>query len=335
MATASAKPRKPRAKPHDRRKHLGGSDAAAVLGLSPWTTPVQLWMEKTGRAPERKTDPMRERVLKRGKKLEPIVLAMVVDKLRERGVDVELVARNRRYSDPTYPFLNVEIDFELVITGVLTINGEDIRFDHEEVNGDCKTVTGFARKKWGDEDTEDVPIEYAAQFMTGLGVTGRDYCLVAALIGLDDVAIYWVKRDDETLAAMWPKLVDFWHDHVLADVAPDPLKYSDITALFPLDNGRTVEATPEVAEAAREHRRIGLEIDALKARRDMLQLQVGEYMADFKTLAIEGRPVYTLASYDDTSIDTTALRRDHPDWAALYARGGTVRALRPNKNFRG
>ena len=335
MTTSTKPARKPRAKKHDRRLHLGGSDAAAVMGLSPWTTPIQLWLEKTGRAPERKPDPMRERILKRGKKLEPIVLAMVVDKLRERGVEVAIVAKNGRYADENYPWLSVEIDFELLITGVLTINGEDVRFDQHLVNGDCKTVTGFARKKWGEEDTEDVPIEYAAQFMTGLGVTGRDYCLVAALIGLDDVAIYWVKRDDVTLEAMWPKLVDFWEQHVLTGVAPDPLKYADITALYPVDNGRTVEATPEVAEAARAHRRLGREIEALKAQRDMHQLQLGEYLADFKTLTVEGRVAYTLSSYEDTSIDTGALRRDHPDIAALYERRGTVRALRPNKNFRG
>lgn len=335
MTSTNKRVRKPRAKPHDRRRHLGGSDAAAVMGLSPWATPVQLWMEKTGRAPERKPDPMRERILARGKKLEPIVLAMVVDKLRERGVDVEIVGKNQRYSDENFPWLSVEIDFELVISGVLTINGEDVRFDKHLINGDCKTVTGFARKKWGAEDTEDVPIEYAAQFMTGLGVTGREFCLVAALIGLDDVAIYWVKRDEVTLAAMWPKLVEFWEEHVLADVAPDPLKYADITALYPTDNGLTVEATPEVAEAARAHRRIGREIEALKAQRDMLQLQLGEYLADFKTLTVDGRPAYTLSSWTDRSIDTDALRRAHPSIAALFERNGTVRALRPNKNFRG
>ena len=335
MTTTTKTARKPRAKKHDRRKMLGGSDAAAVMGLSPWATPVQLWMEKTGRAPERKPDPIRERILNRGKKLEPIVLAMVVDKLRERGVEVEIVAKNRRYADVSYPWLSVEIDFELALTGTLTINGEDVRFDEHLVNGDCKTVTGFARKKWGDEDTEDVPIEYAAQFMAGLGVTGREFCLVAALIGLDDVAIYWLKRDEVTLNGMWPKLVDFWEQHVLADVPPDPLKYSDITALYPVDNGRTVEATPEVAEAARAHRQIGLQIKRLEAQREMHQLALGEYLADFKTLTIDGRPAYTLASFESRAIDTAALRRQHPSIAALYERRDMVRALRPNTNFRG
>jgi hypothetical protein len=75
-------------------------------------------------------------------------------------------------------------------------------------------VTGFARKKWGEVDTEDVPIEYAAQFMHGLMVTGRRMCLVAALRSFDDVDLYWTLRDDETIAGMREKLVDFWLDHV-------------------------------------------------------------------------------------------------------------------------
>lgn len=32
---------------HDRRRYIGGSDVAAVLGISPWRTPLQLWEAKT------------------------------------------------------------------------------------------------------------------------------------------------------------------------------------------------------------------------------------------------------------------------------------------------
>lgn len=32
----------------NRMKYIGGSDASAVIGLNPWKTNVQLWMEKTG-----------------------------------------------------------------------------------------------------------------------------------------------------------------------------------------------------------------------------------------------------------------------------------------------
>ena len=56
---------KPRAKRHDRRRFLGASEIAAVLGISPWMSPVELWQAKTGRTKPRKADPIREGILRR------------------------------------------------------------------------------------------------------------------------------------------------------------------------------------------------------------------------------------------------------------------------------
>lgn len=301
----------------DRRLYLGGSDAAAVMGLSPWHTPVDVWRIKTGRAAPQAADPTRQRMLDRGKRLEPVVLDMVLDKLRERGHEVELVARNQRYRDPEHAFLSVEIDFEL-------------RLDGELVNGDVKTVTGFARKKWGEEDTDEVPIEYAAQFMMGLMVTPgqRRRCLVAALIGLDDVAIYWVRRDDETIEGMREQLVDFWVNHVQADTPPDPIRYSDIKALYPKDNGRTCEATPEIAAKVAELRALGQTMNSYRERYEALQLDITEYLGDFTRLTVNGREVCTFKAQHDSSLDVKALRRQHPQLCALFERGTPQRVLR-------
>jgi hypothetical protein len=190
----------------DRSKFLGGSDAAAVLGLSPWETPVELWQAKTGRKPKSmNVDPAAEKRYSRGHRLEPFIREMAIDKLTSMGLQVELVACNERYVDVEHRFLSCEIDFELRLTGALVINGREFELAGEHINADAKSVTGFARKKWGEVDTEDVPIEYAAQFMHGLMVTGRRLCLVAALRSFDDVDIFWTIRDDETIAAMRPE----------------------------------------------------------------------------------------------------------------------------------
>ncbi|MGN6526779.1 MAG: YqaJ viral recombinase family protein [Burkholderiaceae bacterium] len=330
----------PRARParrprHDRRRALGGSEIAAVMGISPWQTPVDLWREKTGRAGPPKVDPIGDAIKRRGQKLEPYVRAMAIDKVQQLGLDVELVAKNARYFDPELPWLTSEIDFELRVSGVAEISGMDVRFEDELITADCKTATGFARRAWGDEGTDAVPIYYAAQFMQGLGITGRRWCLCAALIGLDDVALYWIPRDEVTIPAMRERAVDFWENHVLADVPPDPIKYADIRELYPQDNGRTVEATSEVAEAARELRRLGLEMDRLDARREQLKLQVAEYLGDYRTLAIEGRPAYTMASFETSKVNVAAMRRQHPGLVELFTERGTARALQPNRGFRG
>ena len=93
-----------RTKEPDRRTFLGGTDAPAVLGVSPWMTAVDLWRLKTGRVkPE--PDPERDRRLERGKRLEPFICEMVVDKLRDQGHEVKVLARNeaQRLGIPTVP----------------------------------------------------------------------------------------------------------------------------------------------------------------------------------------------------------------------------------------
>lgn len=315
--------------PHpDRSKFLGGSDIAAVIGLSPWLTPVELWMQKTGRTPREEPTAARKKMFARGHKLEPFIRDMVIDKLRDMGLTVQLVAINQRYADKDHPFLACEIDFELLLTGEIEIGGQLHVLKNEHINADAKSVSSFARKKWGEEDTEDVPIEYAAQFMHGLGITGRGRCLVAALRSFDDVDIYWTNRDDETITAMREKAVMFWNDCVLADVAPDPFTFSDIKLLFPLDNGQATDATPEIAEKVSQLRDVKARIKVLEDQETALTFEVGEFISPNAILKFGGKEIATWKAQATTRLDQKLLKQEMPDIAAQYSNTTTSRVLR-------
>lgn len=317
--------------PVDRSKFLGASDAAAVMGLSPWTTPVELWLEKTGRKPPERVPAIRQRMFDRGHKLEPIIVEMAVDKLTLMGFDVELVACNKRYADPDFPFLSCEIDFELRLSGTVYIGETEHVFSNELVNADAKSVTGFARKKWGlEENTEDVPIEYAAQFMDGLMITPghRRYCLVAALRSFDDVDIYWTLRDDETIAAMRAKMVKFWLEHVVADVPPDPTVFTDVKALFPLDNGLAIEATDDIAQKVELLRHARGQHADLTEVIDQLCFTIGDYISPMSRLTYKGRDIATWKGQSDRRIEVDRLKEEQPDIASAYTRTKIIRVLR-------
>lgn len=322
--------------PNKRQGFIGGSDAAAVLGLSPWATPLELWSEKTGRKEPEPYDRKRERMFARGKKLEPFITEMVVDKLvEEMGLQVELLAVNQHYTDLEHGWMRCEIDFELRVSGSVWIGETEVIFDNEVINADAKSVSGFARKKWGEEDTEDVPIEYASQFMFGLMVTGRRYCLVAALRSFDDVDVYWTVRDEEVIAAMRPRVCEFWFNHVVADVPPDPLNFSDIKYLFATDNGQAREATPEIAEKVAQYdaakRAAKLHQDAA----EILQFELGEFISPFAKLTYEGQDLLTLKGQEDTRLDQKALEQAHPALVAEFKRTKTVRVMRICKPKKG
>lgn len=314
---------------HDRTKFLGGSDAAVVFGVSPYKTPIELWQEKRGVVVEETPDAAQRKRFARGHKLEPFIRDMVIDRLIEQGLTVEVLAINKRYQDTEHPFLACEIDFELLVTGSITVGESVFNLKNEHINADAKSVSGFARKKWGEADTEDVPIEYAAQFMHGLMVTGRRICLVAALRSFDDVDIFWTLRDDETIAAMREKEVSFWLDCVIGGQRPDVFKYSDMAALFPLDNGQAIVATPDIEAKVNAMKAVTAQIKTLKEREESLKLDIVEFISPNARLTdAQGKDIASWKGQSAARLDATAIKEQAPDVYAKFLKFGTSRVLR-------
>ncbi len=218
----------------DRTKFLGGSDIAAILGISPWKTAVDLWMDKI--QPRRAGPEANLQAKRRGHRLEPYIVDMIRE---EHGL--EIVARNERYIDATVPYFAAEIDAETA-----------------DENLEIKTVHPFKSKEWGELDTDQLPLHYVAQAQWGLGIRGRERCRVFALIG-DDLRSYMVERDDVTIEAMREQASLFWTKYVLGKVRP-PLDFADsktlesLRRLYPGTDGSTIEAN-----AMHEHWRAVLE----------------------------------------------------------------------------
>lgn len=207
---------------HDRSKFLGGSDIAAILGISPWKTAIDLWLDKT--AP-RVEDGRNHAAKRRGTRLEPYIVDMIRE---EHGLNI--VARNERYIDADVPYFAAEIDAETT-----------------DENIEIKTVHPFKSKEWGELQTDQLPLHYVAQVQWGLGVRRKERARVFALIG-DDLRPYVVERDDETIESLREKAVEFWTRYVLAKLRP-PMDYADsktldtLRRLYPGTDGSTIEAT--------------------------------------------------------------------------------------------
>lgn len=242
----------------DRSKFLGGSDAPAVLGVSPWKTRYQLWLSKIAQAATEPLDPAREKLFARGKRFEPLVIDMLCE---EKGIaSVPRTARNVRHQDIEHDFLSCEIDAELQLDGRI-------------VNAEIKTVSTFAASDWGEPGTDEIPLHVAVQTLHGLMVTGRERSIIAALIGGDDLRIYEVRRDEELITKIRTQEVAFWNDHVLAGVAPDPVTAEDLKIRYPKDSGPAIEASEEIAHAVvalshmkQEHKRNEKQITEVENR---------------------------------------------------------------------
>lgn len=289
----------------DRRKFIGGSDIGAILGLSPWKTALDVWNDKV--QPPKPADPARERFFTRGKRLEPIIVDMMRDEL---GLDI--VERNRRYIDPEHAFMACEVDAE-------TASGENV---------EIKTVHPFLAKKWGEEDTDQIPDVYTAQALHGLMVTGRRLCRFGVLIGADDLRTYLVERNDEAIALMRAREVQFWH-LVETMTPPPPTTLGDVESMFPNDSGRTVEVTDQsVIDAIFHLRNIKDQLKDLDARKDAAELTIKQAMGDVTVLTIGGKKACSWKTQTANRVSVKALQEQMPDIAQRFTFPSSTRVFR-------
>lgn len=314
----------------DRSTYLGSSDAAAILGVSKWATPLDAYRRKVMPESVDEHDAAKLKIFRRGHLLEPVIRQMAVE---DYGLD--LVESNARHADPEFDWMRAEIDFETRDP------------DGSIVNNDCKAVSPFVADQWGEEGTDEIPIDYHAQFQFGMMVTGRARCDVWALFGSDKLVKYVVHRDDEAIAGLRSRCVQFWTEHVLTRVPPAPVSLEDIEFVMRRLQGRRVLANPDALEAVANYRNCKASIKAFEEAAEEHRIAIlealwkgaeeqdGKPIADGEDAALIDpqtlKPIITWKVQEASRIDATALREHAPLVAASYTKTTTSRVLRLSK----
>lgn len=172
----------------ERRKGVGGSDIAAVLGIHPYMSAFELYLEKRGELPPK--DLSDNQAVHFGNVLEDTVAQ---EYTRRTGRKVARV--NRILQHPKYPWVLANIDRRVV--------GEKRVLE-------CKTADRFTAHQWGEEGTDTVPDHYFTQVQWYMGVTGAEIADLAVLIGGNQFTTYTLERDDELIEIMLDRADGFW-----------------------------------------------------------------------------------------------------------------------------
>ena len=306
------------------RPYLGGSDAAAVVGLSPWKTPIALWQEKVAALAGQSQIETDKPVLARGRRWEPVAREMLLDALAEREISVTLANVNQRYSEAEHDWMRAEIDAELLLAG------ETLPW-----NCELKTVGPFAaRKEWGDEETDQIPTHYAAQAQWGMMVTGRKVCVVGALFGADRLRPYIIERDDEVIAWLKDEAVRFWNEHVLINVAPAPATVSDLSLLYPREREAALVADPYLTQQVLRLRALEAKIKACEREYEEIEFDIKQAMGDQSHLIVgrESREAISWKVEPRDVLDQAGLKAAHKALVKEFTRKAEPRVFRL-KNF--
>lgn len=290
----------------DRQTYIGSSDTAAILGISPWKTPLDVYLDKVQPRVEI-TDPDKLRVLNRGKRMEPYVIDLLAE---ETGL--EIVRRGERYIDTEYNFLAAEIDAEAA-------SGENI---------EIKTVSPFKAKEWGEQQSDEIPVHYAAQAMHALMITGRALCVFGVLIGADDFRIYRIERDDVTIAAIRAKEIAFWK-RVQDRNPPEPSTVSDVFRLFGThDSGAAIAANDAIQADVLAMKSLKADAKSLEGLIAMREERIKLYMGDAAILTMNGTPSITWKEQQSKRFDQAAFKADHPDLFEKFTKVAASRVFR-------
>ncbi|MEH2922386.1 YqaJ viral recombinase family protein [Samsonia erythrinae] len=289
----------------DRSKYLGGSDVAAILGISPWRTPLEVYLDKV-QPRVKPIDPAKQKVFTRGQRMEPYVIDLLAE---ETGLDI--VHRGNRYIHPDYGFIAAEIDAEAA-------SGENI---------EIKTVSPFKAKEWGEVQTDAIPVHYTAQAMHGMMVTGKDVCVFGVLIGGDDFRIYRVERDQETIDAILAREIEFW-DRVTNLNPPPASTVSDIISMFESDAGTSIEADGKVIQLYNDLRALKKQEKDAKSEIDVIEEKLKLFMQDNAILSVDGKPIATWKTQSSSRFDQTAFKEAHPGLYDKFKKSSTSRVFR-------
>lgn len=236
---------------------IGGSDAAAVLGLNPWKSAYTLWAEKSGLVLEPNLDEIEH--IEWGKVLEEPIAKRYVRETSRTLID------HGRYAiqiHDLHPFMHCTIDRE-----IMPINGNG--------PGDLsvKNAGEFQRCHW----EEEPPLHYQAQLQHELAVTGMQWGSFAALIGGNKFRWMDMPRNDKFLRFLIEKEEEFW-DRVMRG-EPPPTDASDSTRevllrLYPRDTGASKALPFEAADWLERRRKLKEDEKGTKAALQEVENQI-------------------------------------------------------------
>jgi putative phage-type endonuclease len=290
-----------------RQTGIGGSDAAAILGVSPWTSRYALWADKAATTVKvgKETAAMAF-----GTRMEPVIREAFAEQ-----TGLRVVTDDNHYRHPQHDFMLANLD-GLVLDD---FTGEPIAV--------LEIKTASRASDW----QNGVPAYYVSQVQHYMAVTNLPLTYVAVLIAGTDLRTYTVERDQGYIATLIKAEAEFWQS--LQSLTEPEVDGHDSTRdalrdAWQPESGKEIELDADFADLIAERAALKAEIDARAERVKALESAIMRVMEDAEVATINGEKVVTWKAQTRTSLDTTKLKKEHPEIAEQYAKTSSFRVLK-------
>ena len=263
----------------DRTKYIGGSDVAGLLGISPFKSPIDVWMEKTGK----KTSEANTLPLRFGSFAETFVANEYA-----KATGFGLHHDESIFIHPRYAFAGAHVD------RFVYANGLD-----QPANRllECKTAHPFTSHQWGEAGTDQIPMHYLTQVIWYQIVTGIPQADLAVLFGNNDFRIYAINHDPELEELVLQKAIFFWTEYVQKDIPPPAQSSADCQTLFRRSHpSKTIEADLKTCKAYERLQILVNHQERHETEIELLKTQIMAHMQDAEVLTHQGNTLATWKS---------------------------------------
>lgn len=287
-----------------RRGGIGSSDAAAAVGLNPYKSMLELWLEKTGEGPIPPEPSSQEQFGPTywGTLLEPIVAAHYT---RQTGNRVRRV--NAVLAHPEHPWMLANLDREVVGVGDVQIL-------------ECKTAGLNGARLWRDGVPEYVQLQVLHQ----LAVTGKAAADVAVLVCGQELRVHRIVRNEAMISQLIELEQAFWR--MVTEKTPPAADGSEsaehaLQRLYPQDSGESLmfAGDPYLEQVFQELLQARAQVETEERRASELKQTIQQRMADATRAVFGGGAVTWKRPKDSTRFDAERFARDHPELFRAYS----------------
>lgn len=277
-----------------RRSGIGGSDMAAILGISPWKSPLNVWLDKTETGTPVDLPTVRMRV---GTALEPLAAEMYEEQTGRKVRRCNALL----HKEGTHLVGNVD---RLCYT-------QDGKLPWSRKLGVVTDLALEIKTSSDLQEWDDVPDHYKAQALHYMNLmpSVKAFDFPVLFIAKGTFRIYTVERDEDTIRDMESAAEAFWRDYVETRTPPPATNEDDANAIWPRHaEGKVAVADERIEHAVESLRHIAAEKKALDQKESEVKLLVQEAMQDAEAIVLpDGRKLATWkTSKDSEKVDYKA-----------------------------
>jgi putative phage-type endonuclease len=288
-----------------RRRGIGGSDAAAILGLNKYKSAFDVYAEKIGLV----TEIPDNEAMRQGRDLEDYVA-----KRFEEATGKRTRRRNAILQHPEHTFMIGNIDRWVV--------GENAGLE-------CKTTTSLNPVKFAQGE---YPADYYVQCMHYMALTGAEHWHLAVLVLGKSFHTFVIERDEAEIEALVNAEKNFWEEHVVKRIPPTP-DGSDSTGEFikamfsEADAGKEPVSLIGYEEKARQYLELQDKAKQLEKEQEQIKQELQLLLGAAEKGIAQGY-VVEWRGQERQTLDTTRLKSEMPEIYQKYAKNAQIRTFK-------